>query len=153
MLSTGAFNALLKTLEEPPAHVKFIFATTELHKIPARSCRAAAPRVPPHPFRDIRSQIAKVAARRSSTSMTRPRSWSPAPPTAACATPSAPRPVVAFAGTHIAAADVAAVLGLVDRDLIYAGADAIWPGIRPASSPSSSGWSTPATICATTPPS
>lgn len=35
MLSTPAFNALLKTLEEPPPHVKFILATTELHKVPA----------------------------------------------------------------------------------------------------------------------
>lgn len=35
MLSTSAFNALLKTLEEPPSHVIFIFATTEPHKIPA----------------------------------------------------------------------------------------------------------------------
>lgn len=35
MLSTAAFNALLKTLEEPPAHVVFILATTELHKVPA----------------------------------------------------------------------------------------------------------------------
>ncbi|MDI6871421.1 MAG: DNA polymerase III subunit gamma/tau [Bacillota bacterium] len=35
MLTTDAFNALLKTLEEPPAHVVFIFATTEPHKIPA----------------------------------------------------------------------------------------------------------------------
>lgn len=35
MLSTEAFNALLKTLEEPPAHVKFIFATTEANKVPA----------------------------------------------------------------------------------------------------------------------
>ncbi len=35
MLSTAAFNAFLKTLEEPPAHAIFIFATTELHKIPA----------------------------------------------------------------------------------------------------------------------
>ena len=34
MLSTSAFNALLKTLEEPPAHVTFLFATTEVHKIP-----------------------------------------------------------------------------------------------------------------------
>ncbi len=34
MLSSGAFNAFLKTLEEPPAHVKFIFATTESHKVP-----------------------------------------------------------------------------------------------------------------------
>ena len=35
MLSIGAFNALLKTLEEPPEHVLFILATTELHKVPA----------------------------------------------------------------------------------------------------------------------
>ena len=34
MLSTSAFNALLKTLEEPPAHVKFVFATTEIRKVP-----------------------------------------------------------------------------------------------------------------------
>ncbi len=35
MLSQGAFNALLKTIEEPPSHIVFILATTELHKIPA----------------------------------------------------------------------------------------------------------------------
>lgn len=35
MLSTEAFNALLKTMEEPPAHIKFILATTEIHKVPA----------------------------------------------------------------------------------------------------------------------
>ena len=35
MLSNAAFNALLKTLEEPPQNVKFIFATTEIKKIPA----------------------------------------------------------------------------------------------------------------------
>jgi DNA polymerase-3 subunit gamma/tau len=34
MLSKGAFNALLKILEEPPSHLKFILATTESHKIP-----------------------------------------------------------------------------------------------------------------------
>ena len=34
MLSKNAFNALLKTLEEPPPHVKFVFATTEVHKVP-----------------------------------------------------------------------------------------------------------------------
>lgn len=35
MLSTAAFNALLKTLEEPPSHLVFVFATTEIHKVPA----------------------------------------------------------------------------------------------------------------------
>ena len=35
MLSPGAFNALLKTMEEPPPHVKFVLATTEIHKVPA----------------------------------------------------------------------------------------------------------------------
>ncbi len=35
MLSTSAFNALLKTIEEPPAHVVFVLATTEMHKLPA----------------------------------------------------------------------------------------------------------------------
>lgn len=51
MLSVGAFNALLKTLEEPPAHVVFILATTEVHKIPAtilsRCQRFDFRRIPP----------------------------------------------------------------------------------------------------------
>ena len=38
MLSQAAFNALLKTLEEPPPHVKFIFATTESHKVLPNNC-------------------------------------------------------------------------------------------------------------------
>ena len=35
MLSNSAFNALLKTIEEPPPYIVFIFATTEVHKVPA----------------------------------------------------------------------------------------------------------------------
>ena len=49
MLSTAAFNALLKTLEEPPAHAIFILATTEVHKIPA----TVISRVQRHEFRRI----------------------------------------------------------------------------------------------------
>src|SRR6185369_6856257 len=49
MLSKGAFNALLKTLEEPPEHVKFIFATTEIRKVPvtilSRCMRFDLPRI------------------------------------------------------------------------------------------------------------
>lgn len=51
MLSMGAFNALLKTLEEPPAHVIFILATTEVHKLPStilsRCQRFDFKRIPP----------------------------------------------------------------------------------------------------------
>lgn len=51
MLSIGAFNALLKTLEEPPAHVIFILATTEVHKLPStilsRCQRFDFKRIPP----------------------------------------------------------------------------------------------------------
>jgi DNA polymerase-3 subunit gamma/tau len=49
MLSTAAFNALLKTLEEPPSHAMFILATTEAHKIPA----TVKSRCQPHEFRRI----------------------------------------------------------------------------------------------------
>ena len=51
MLSTAAFNGLLKTLEEPPPYVKFIFATTEIRKVPvtilSRCMRFDLRRVPP----------------------------------------------------------------------------------------------------------
>ncbi|MBR2316244.1 MAG: DNA polymerase III subunit gamma/tau [Clostridia bacterium] len=62
MLSAGAFNALLKTLEEPPAHVKFILATTEVHKIPAtilsRCQRFDFRRIPSEDMFDRMSYIA-----------------------------------------------------------------------------------------------
>ena len=52
MLSAGAFNALLKTMEEPPPHVKFILATTEIHKVPA----TIVSRCQHFDFRRIRSE-------------------------------------------------------------------------------------------------
>ena len=62
MLTTEAFNALLKTLEEPPAHARFILASTELHKIPATivsRCQRFAFRALTVP--EIAAQLAKVA--------------------------------------------------------------------------------------------
>lgn len=56
MLSTGAFNALLKTLEEPPSHVKFIFATTELHKVPV-TIRSRCQR---HDFKMITDAVSRA---------------------------------------------------------------------------------------------
>ncbi|MFU0832622.1 MAG: DNA polymerase III subunit gamma/tau [Oscillospiraceae bacterium] len=62
MLSVGAFNALLKTLEEPPPHVIFILATTEVHKLPAtilsRCQRFDFNRIPPQ---DIAARLSFVA--------------------------------------------------------------------------------------------
>lgn len=62
MLSIGAFNSLLKTLEEPPEHVKFILATTEVHKLPStilsRCQRFDFKRIPPE---DIAERLKKVA--------------------------------------------------------------------------------------------
>ena len=63
MLTTEAFNALLKTLEEPPAHVFFMFATTELHKIPitilSRCQRYELKRVAPN---DLGRHLQNLAA-------------------------------------------------------------------------------------------
>lgn len=64
MLSIGAFNALLKTLEEPPAHVIFILATTEVHKLPStilsRCQRFDFKRIPPE---EIAGRLLEVAAK------------------------------------------------------------------------------------------
>ncbi len=63
MLSTHAFNALLKTLEEPPDHVKFIFATTEIRKVPvtvlSRCQRFDLKRIEPPVMRDHLLSIAE----------------------------------------------------------------------------------------------
>ncbi len=63
MLSTSAFNALLKTLEEPPEHVKFIFATTEIRKVPvtvlSRCQRFDLRRIEPE---DMIGLLSKIAA-------------------------------------------------------------------------------------------
>src|SRR5690606_26275863 len=64
MLSTQAFNALLKTLEEPPPHVKFIFATTEIRKLPvtvlSRCQRFDLRRIEPD---TLKAHLAKIIER------------------------------------------------------------------------------------------
>lgn len=66
MLTTEAFNALLKTLEEPPEHVFFMFATTELHKVPvtilSRCQRYELKRVP---FGELKTFFARIATNES----------------------------------------------------------------------------------------
>src|SRR6185503_17702766 len=61
--TTDGFNALLKTLEEPPAHVKFIFATTSAHKVPAtilsRCQRFDFRRIPTQLIADTLGEICK----------------------------------------------------------------------------------------------
>jgi len=61
MLSKAAFNALLKTLEEPPPHVKFLFATTELHKVPDTILsRCQVLRLAPLSEAEIRARLEEI---------------------------------------------------------------------------------------------
>ena len=88
MLSNAAWNAFLKTLEEPPPHVKFIFATTEVHKVPV----TILSRVQRFDFKLIpRSHRRPPPLRAREKRKSRPTTprWrrSPARPRAACATP------------------------------------------------------------------
>ncbi len=68
MLSNAAFNALLKTLEEPPAHAIFVFATTEIHKIPATiTSRCQHFNFRRIPRREIIARLQEVATRNDVT--------------------------------------------------------------------------------------
>ena len=120
-LSTPSFNALLKSIEEPPAHVLFIMATTELHKIPdtilSRSqvfeFRAFPTKVIADHLKrmvkeegiDVPDAALALIARAAEGSMRDAQ--------------SALDQVMAFAGQTITVNDVATVLGLVGRDLLF----------------------------------
>jgi len=127
MLSTSAFNALLKTLEEPPPHVKFIFATTDPHKVPhtihSRCQRYDFKRIP---YRLIVERLTDIArqegvtigeqalfliAREGEGSMRDAQSLFDQ--------------VIAYAGNAIADADVVAALGVADRKLLFTTVDAL----------------------------
>jgi DNA polymerase-3 subunit gamma/tau len=120
-LSTPSFNALLKSIEEPPAHVVFMMATTELHKIPdtilSRSQVFEFKALPAKAIADHLRTIADaeklevadaaigLIARAAEGSMRDAQ--------------SALDQVMAFAGQTIAVEDVSTVLGLVGRDLLF----------------------------------
>ncbi|NOY28584.1 MAG: DNA polymerase III subunit gamma/tau, partial [Oligoflexia bacterium] len=121
MLSKGAFNALLKTLEEPPAHVVFIFATTEPQKIPdtilSRVQRFDFKRIPQQVVSDYLARICRaegfdvpadglrLIARAGEGSMRDSQSLLDQ--------------VVNFAGNTVSTSQVSEILGLVDRKLLY----------------------------------
>ena len=87
MLSRSAFNAMLKTLEEPPAHVKFILATTDPQKIPVTVLsRCLQFNLKQMPLPQIRDQLQHVLEQEKIAFETARSAWSRAPRTAACAT-------------------------------------------------------------------
>jgi DNA polymerase-3 subunit gamma/tau len=127
MLSGSAFNALLKTLEEPPAHVIFIFATTETHKVPA----TILSRCQCYDFRRI--SLAEIAANLGKVAVAEGIQISP---TAliwiAEAGDGSMRDgqsifdqVISYAGMKIADTDVEEILGLVDRKYLFSLSEAV----------------------------
>lgn len=121
MLSKAAFNALLKTLEEPPSHIMFIFATTEPNKLPdtilSRCQRFEFKRIPMSVVVDHLENICKLEqikidrgglrliARAGGGSMRDSQSLLDQ--------------VISFAGVDITTEQVAQALGLVDRSFLY----------------------------------
>lgn len=128
MLSNNAFNALLKTLEEPPPHVKFIFATTEPHKLPitilSRCQRFDFKRVP----------LNKIVARLKEITDTEQISVSESALTMIARKGdgsmrdaiTALDQVLAFCGSTVDEDSVTTLLGVVDRTILYTLAQAIF---------------------------
>lgn len=117
MLTTEAFNALLKTLEEPPAHVYFMFATTELHKIPitilSRCQRYELKRVP---FAELVAFFARIAgAENVSISQHALEMIGREAEGSVRDGLSLLDQIFSFGGEEISDEDVVQVLGLVDR--------------------------------------
>ncbi|MBA4395904.1 MAG: DNA polymerase III subunit gamma/tau, partial [Syntrophus sp. (in: bacteria)] len=128
MLTREAFNALLKSLEEPPAHVIFIFATTETHKIPAtilsRCQRYDFRRIS---IRTIAENLQKIAraddiqiTQRGLTSIAAAGDGSVRD------AQSIFDQVIAFAGSVIRDEDIEELLGLTDRRFLYLLSEAVF---------------------------
>lgn len=127
MLSNSAFNALLKTLEEPPPHVVFIFATTEIHKIPATilsrcqhyNFRRIARTEIVERLRHVASQDGIALEDRSLMALARASEGSMRDGL------SLLDQAVAFGGKTIAHADLEALLGAVPQALLQAMVQAV----------------------------
>ncbi|HEY2367894.1 MAG TPA: DNA polymerase III subunit gamma/tau [Polyangiaceae bacterium] len=121
MLSNAAWNAFLKTLEEPPPHVKFIFATTEVHKVPV----TILSRCQRYDFKLIPTQ---VIARRLKDVLAAEKIDADDTSIAVIAREAAGSmrdamslvdQVIAFSGNKITGADVTRVLGVADRKVLH----------------------------------
>jgi DNA polymerase III subunit gamma/tau len=120
MLTREAFNALLKTLEEPPPHILFIFATTEPHKIPAtilsRCQRYDFKRIP---FREVIGSLKRIVeeekiqiSQRGLLSIAKESEGSLRD------AQSLLDQVIAYAGENIRDEDISEVLGLIDHKIL-----------------------------------
>jgi len=121
MLTKEAFNALLKTIEEPPPHVVFMFATTEIHKVPA----TILSRCQRHDFRrmslrQITETLGKIAAAEGIEVGNAGLSLiADGAEGSMRDAQSIFDQVISYAGTSIKDSDVEALLGLTDRKLLY----------------------------------
>ncbi|MBA2763581.1 MAG: DNA polymerase III subunit gamma/tau [Thermoleophilaceae bacterium] len=130
MLSQSAWNAFLKTLEEPPAHVVFVLATTEAHKVPATIVDRC------HRFDFHRPSVEQIAAVLSKVAA---EEEIDAPDAALAMIARAAtgsfrdalgtlEQLVTYGGNQVDIGDVQAVLGVADTDLILEAADALAAG-------------------------
>ena len=130
MLSTAAWNAFLKTLEEPPPHVKFIFATTEVHKVPvtilSRCQRYDFKLIP---TQTIAKRLDEVLAKEKLSA--EPAAVSVLAREAAGSMRDAMSlldQVIAYSGAKLTGEDVARVLGVASRKALHDLADALVGG-------------------------
>jgi DNA polymerase-3 subunit gamma/tau len=130
MLSTNAWNAFLKTLEEPPPHAKFIFATTEVHKVPV----TILSRCQRYDFKLIPTQM---IARRLEQVLAQEAIKADAPAVQVLAREAAGSmrdamslldQVIAFSGLELTGDDVTRVLGVADRKVLHQLAAALLGG-------------------------
>ncbi len=134
MLSNAAFNALLKTLEEPPPHVKFIFATTEANKIlPTIISRCQRFDLRPIPTRQIADHLAHIA-RNEGIQLDDTAAWAIAKGADGGMrdAQSMLDQLVAFCGDHITEAHVLDVFGFTSREKVAALTSALLARETPA---------------------